>query len=311
MRWLAAVLMAIGAWSLSATQGDSEDRADDDASARSTPVPVVPVVDTREAPDREDRDEGRSWRRDGGWRSGEGRWQDSDDRRGRYRGRSYDGPGMRRSQGPPDEEELRQLRALVQEHFPRLHERLAELERSDPRGFRVMQHRMHGPLSEIIRLRRENPEVARKMIATLQVRLQMDELMREYQAAESDTRRTEIREQLREQLRRGFDLRVERMRDQIRELEERLEQARQQLVEQEQNKDRLIERELEGLLSGRPGGPPDRGPPLFRRPDGLGPPSVPEAEPPPPGLDGTPPPPGPEGAPPPPAPPDPPPVREE
>ncbi len=197
--------------------------------------------------------------------------RDTDDRppRGKLEGppgRGGLGPRSRRPDAGHDSEPLspeqtRRLMEGIRQYFPKLHERLIPLRKSNPVVFRNMLHRLRGPISEILRLKKKNPELAEKLIQALRVEMELAELQRQYHGAESENQREQIKIRLREQLEKRFDLRLERLRWEIRKLEERLEETKQQLANRENDKSSIIQDELDRLLKHKPDAPPGpRGP---------------------------------------------------
>jgi len=165
------------------------------------------------------------------------------------------GPGERRPGGDvgheesaPSPREVEEFMTFAREHFPEMHERLAKVRATDPAAFRSALRRVGPPLERLVRMWREDPELARRMIAVQKAEMGILRLMEQYRRAGSDQQRAELREQMRRLLEERFDLRLDRLRGEIADLRRRLEEQSRRLSEQEARKRELLDEEFGDLL---------------------------------------------------------------
>jgi len=195
---------------------------------------------------------------------------------GGERGRRGFGPKFPGPEAKPmTSEQVDRLMQFTQQHLPKLHEPLARLRGSNPRAFRRMLHRVHGVLRDIMETKKHNPELADKMIQSLQVEMELKRLQNEHRTAASEGQRAAIRLRIREQLDKRFDLRLDRLRFEIGKLERRLEEARGELAKRESGKEKFIDEELERFLAGKREELPGRRGPMMRKRGRLPPPPSP------------------------------------
>ncbi|MBI4581602.1 MAG: hypothetical protein HY718_18030 [Planctomycetes bacterium] len=201
-----------------------------------------------------------------GWRGGPG---------GPDRG--IDGPlrgpgGMGRGpdgMGPDDRgamirpEEIAELLAFTEEHFPDVHDELVRRRQEGPRSLRQAVQRLGPSMKRLMLLMRENPREAEHVIRMQKLEMQLHRKRGRYQWARTDEERAAIREEMQRLLEQRFDLRIERLKVEIADLRQRLDEQTKRLEEQGQHKQQIIEDELARLFD--PPRPRERG--LWMRPE--------------------------------------------
>jgi hypothetical protein len=159
------------------------------------------------------------------------------------------GPG-----GPPDPRQMEEFMKFAEKEFPLLADRMKQAREKHPRGMMEIKKR----IGELMRLRRENPELAEKVIAQHRNEMKVADLHRQYRHARTQEERDAIAGEIRAEMETGFELRIERLRLEIDQLEKRLNEAKQNLVNQEQNKSTLIEEQFQKLIAEKVPTPPKR-----------------------------------------------------
>ncbi len=180
------------------------------------------------------------------------------------RPRRAEGAG-RGPQGPPDEaggsikpEEVDEFLQFTREHFPEVHEQLLRARQHDGREFRQMLRRLGPPMLHLMRLWRNDPEEAERIIQIQKVEMQIREQKHRYDEADNSERRAAARSELQQLLDRKFDLRQERLKAEISDLRRRLDEQTRRLSDQDARKRQIIEGELKRLFEGPRGFEPRR-----------------------------------------------------
>lgn len=172
---------------------------------------------------------------------------------GGYGGRPSDHERFGRRPGPHGEFDPKQMEEFMEfarEEFPLLYERMKKAREKQPHGW---GQKVAGPFGQqmmhMMQLRRENPELARKVIAQHRNEMKIGDLHRQYRDARTDEEKSAIAAEIRTLLEAGFELRLERLKLEIAQLEKRLNEARESLADQEQNKSSMIDTHLQKLLN--------------------------------------------------------------
>ena len=159
--------------------------------------------------------------------------------------------------GDLDPKQMEEFMEFAREEFPLLYERIKQAREKHPRGWGP---KMAGPFGQqmrkMIELRRENPELAKKIFAQHRNEMEIGDLHRQYREARTPEEKNAIAKEIRSHLETGFDLRLERLKLEIAQLEKRLKEARQNLADQEQNKATVIDKHHQKLLSSNKPLPP-------------------------------------------------------
>jgi hypothetical protein len=165
------------------------------------------------------------------------------------------GPGRRfGGDGPRDPHQVEEFMKFAEKEFPMLYERMKHAREKHPGGFEPIRRR----INELMKLRRENPELAEKVIAQHRHEMKVGDLHRQYRHARTQEERDAIAAEIRSELEVGFQLRIERLQLEIAQLEQRLAEAKETLADQEQNKSAVIEEHFQKLISSNPPIPPKR-----------------------------------------------------
>lgn len=257
MKLLTAVLIATGLCAWLAGDAVQPEPSGDDRPADAGEVPAVrpAAADDSSAENRPPSPPGP--RRGGKTGDRPGRGQFNGPRGQGPFGPKFRHPGEGPDAKPLSPEEIDRLMEFARQNFPELHERLSHLQESNPPAFQHMINRARGPMGEILRMARDNPELAKKLIQIYRVETGLAELRRRYHHASSDQQREQTKADIRAQLEKRFDLRLKRSRFEIRMLEKRLEEAKKSLAERERDKEKFIEAELEQQLTPGKHRPPD------------------------------------------------------
>ncbi len=149
----------------------------------------------------------------------------------------------------PDPERTRRVMKFLKEHYPRMHERLAELQDRDPRAFHRQMMRMLPRLPELMGILERNPKLGKLMIEEHQLEMDIRDATMEYHRARTEATPAQMKERLRELIGKQFDIRQEKLQLMISEMERELARKKEQLSEQAAKKDEVIKRELERRLS--------------------------------------------------------------
>ncbi|HQE26275.1 MAG TPA: hypothetical protein PL151_00830 [Phycisphaerae bacterium] len=178
------------------------------------------------------------------------------------------GPGRGPQGGPDDGSQLRpdeidEFLDFARQHFPPLHDQLARARREDPRLFRQMLRQIGPPMTRLMRLWRDDPVEAERIIQIQQIEMRIREQHRKFQSLRSEAEKNAVRAEIRELLEKRFRLRLQRLENEVADLRRRLDEQTARLAEQNRNRDRLVEEELDRLLEGKPW---DRGPRRNRPP---------------------------------------------
>lgn len=145
-------------------------------------------------------------------------------------------------------EEVEQFLVFSREHFPQLHEQLVRARRDNPREFRQMLRRVEPPMRRLMRLWRDDPAEARRVIEVQKLEMRIRGLRQRYQVARDESERTAIREEVRGLLGRRFDLKLARLREEVERLRQRLEEQNRRLNEQDQSRERIVQEEFSRMF---------------------------------------------------------------
>lgn len=162
-----------------------------------------------------------------------------------------EGPGgdrPRGESGPLQPDEVDEFLAFTAKHFPQLHERLIHAREQDGPAFRQMLRQMGPPMTQLMRLWREDPDEAERVIGMQKIEMSLREQRRRLHLRNSPSQRAEIETELRELLQQRFELRQARLRNEIEELRRRLDEQKQRLAEQDRDKERIIDEEFGRLM---------------------------------------------------------------
>ncbi len=165
-------------------------------------------------------------------------------------------PGFGRGEPWPEpltSEETEELMAFMKEHFPDRHEQLNDIRETNPQAFRRMLFRYSRPLMHILRVNRQDPEMAKVMIAEHRVETELFEKRKAYREARTDMERQELLTQTRKLLEQSFDLKQQRLEMEIDRLRKRLDEQAKRVQERKNNKEKIVEVEilrLKGILEG-------------------------------------------------------------
>jgi DNA-binding transcriptional MerR regulator len=156
------------------------------------------------------------------------------------------GPGNERDDREfgPRPEELERFLDFTREHFPRVHEKLVQARSDDPQAFRQMLWRVGPPMMRLVRLARDNPKEAERLILLQKLEMQIHETRDQYRNAKTDDERNKIRTEMRGLIEQKFDARQERLKAEIEELRKRLD-------EQDKRKQQIIDDEIGKALERR------------------------------------------------------------
>jgi len=148
----------------------------------------------------------------------------------------------------PSQERIDRVMKFLDEHYPRLHERLAELREKDPRAFHRQLSRLLPRMPDLMNILDRNPELGRLIIDEHRLEMDIRDAIREYHRARNDADRDQLKEQIRDLISRQFDVRQEKLKLMIADMERELQRKKQVLAEQAAMKDKIIDRDLEQRL---------------------------------------------------------------
>jgi len=163
------------------------------------------------------------------------------------------------------DEQVAEILAFVKEKMPWRYEQLKALKETKPDFFRRTCRRLRFEISQLQRLKKDNPEAYETTMEEHRLRARVVDLAADARKAESEEARRKAVTELRGVLQRLFDVEGKAREAQIHELEERIQQLRRQLAERAEQRDRIIEHLLEKMISGH------------EEPDEDGPPPPPES----------------------------------
>ncbi len=148
----------------------------------------------------------------------------------------------------PSQERIDRVMKFLDEHYPRLHERLTELREQDPRAFHRQLSRLLPRMPDLMSILDRNPELGKLIIDEHRLEMDIRDAIREYHRARNDADRDQLKEQIRDLISRQFDVRQEKLKLMIADMERELERKKQVLAEQAARKDKLIDRDLRQRL---------------------------------------------------------------
>ncbi len=168
----------------------------------------------------------------------------SDDLLERHGPRRRDGAGR---PGRPtvelNAEQREQLLAFIAEHFPFLHERLADEAAAD----RPVAGRLIRKLWPLYETCQRNPELGGLLVAEHKLEFRIRQAARSYRSMEDEADRQELRGELEKLLREQFDVQTERRALELRELEARLAVQKRRLEHRREAREQTVLRRLEEL----------------------------------------------------------------
>jgi len=191
--------------------------------------------------------------------------------------RPRDGAG--RPGRPPVElnaEQREQLLAFIAEHFPFLHERLAD----EAAAERPVAGRLIRKLWPLYETCQRDPELGRLLVAEHKLEFRIRQAARSYRGTDDERARHDLRNELEKLLREEFDVQTERRALELQQLETRLAEQKRRLEHRREARERTVLRRLEELTERdrthrrRPDRRGDQQP--WREPRRLGPPAPPE-----------------------------------
>lgn len=145
-------------------------------------------------------------------------------------------------------EEIEQFLSFCREHFPQVHDQLTRARRDNPHEFRQMLRRVEPPLRRLMRLWRDDPAEARRVIEIQKIEMRIRALRQRYQQTRSESDRALIREEARELLASRFDLKLAKLREEVDRLRQRLDEQSRRLNEQDQSKERIVREEFSRMF---------------------------------------------------------------
>ncbi|MEE8168909.1 MAG: hypothetical protein V3T70_00035 [Phycisphaerae bacterium] len=259
-----------------------DDRAtDDDAPMAGTRRPDTSLQsDDRaqdgQADDAQDADDGRGERKKRNKRRGGDRMKPRDGRRSspspdqrvfRDRPGDPDDVGPRRRPGPrPDDdpfsfdrpsqrrrgfqrdlapEQLEEIFALLQEHFPEMYERLTNLRNERPEEFERALQRFIPFMRDVLNA---EPEMRVLMINDHRLQMQIERTAKRVRRAGAGEQ-NRIRKELRRMLEKQFDLRMQKHSRMIEHVEQRLSRQRDMFEQRMADKELLIQARLDELTA--------------------------------------------------------------
>ena len=155
--------------------------------------------------------------------------------------------------GGPDEpvlspQEKEELLAFVRDHFPELYGRLQRFQSSDPGAYDRAVRRLTFPMLHMMRVSKNDPQLAEKMIAEHRVELELADLQSRYAAQTTNADREQTRSQIRQLVEKRFDLRQQRLELEITNMQKRLDQARSHLTQQAASRPQLIDADVKRMI---------------------------------------------------------------
>lgn len=199
------------------------------------------------------------------------------------------GPDRRPPRGPEWSElsdaERKDIESFTQEHFPRMAVELDRLKETAPQRYERRMGRVAMEMHRLMDTMAIDPRRATAMIRERQVGLQLQQLAKDYHAANDDEEKVKIRKRVREMASQEFDNRLERRNMEVRQLETKLAELKGRLSEMESVREDMLDRRTRELLERKPkredrdsDDEPDDGPddgPDDREPPGPGEPRGP------------------------------------
>lgn len=160
----------------------------------------------------------------------------------------------------PAVEDPAAMRRFVDEHLPRLAERLREMEAHDPEAGGRMLRRLGPRLRETMGMRGRSPETFSARVEELRLSLDMvEEARRVRRAIETEgpqsERAIEARRSLRTLAEQHFDAQARVQQIEVRELEAHVAELRAEIERKAQERDAAIDRRVEDLVRDLPPGP--------------------------------------------------------
>ena len=146
-----------------------------------------------------------------------------------------------------------EIHRFMDEHFPRMILELDRLKESAPRRYDRRMDRVAPEMFRLMDIMKRDPHRATAMIRERQIGLQLQQLARRYQSADSDEERAKIRKNTRELASQEFDNRLERRKIEVRQLEMKLAELKGRLSEMESVREERIDSRTRELLERKPG----------------------------------------------------------
>jgi hypothetical protein len=175
--------------------------------------------------------------------------------------RRMDGPDRARRMSPPDrrgpkpptwkdmpEAERKDVLRFMEEHFPRMVVELDRVKEDAPQRYDRRMERIAPEMHRLMHVRERDPARAMVLIRERQVSLRLQDLARDYRAAEDSDEKAKIRKNIRELAAEEFDNRVERRDLEVRELENRLAELKSRLEEMKSVRDEMLDRRTKELI---------------------------------------------------------------
>lgn len=176
-------------------------------------------------------------------------------------GRPEAGPGRPDAFDPNSAVDLDAVRALINEHIPRMAERLREAEATDPEAAERFLVRIAPRFRDILELSREAPELVEVRLEELRTGMEIVAAAREMrrlreqgsendQGAETDSDSITVkRDEIRALLARQFDLRQTLERHRLTKMVKDINAATKKLDAQRADKESIIDGHLERVLN--------------------------------------------------------------
>jgi len=152
--------------------------------------------------------------------------------------------------GPMSDEDLRRIRAIIDEHIPQVAQRLSIAEADDPEAASRFLARIAPRFRDLLTLEDEAPELVPVRVAELRTGMEIVNAARELRRIDPsetgafDAKKDEIRALLTLQL----DLRHQLEEHRLQKMAADLKEARERLAEQDEQRDAIIDEHLQRVL---------------------------------------------------------------
>ncbi len=150
--------------------------------------------------------------------------------------------------GRLSEQEREEVRAFVEEHFPRMYVELERLRRKNPQRFQKRMQRVVASVGELMEVMEISPERGELMLQERRLDMEIRYLSSRYKSAKDKSKREKIRKQMRELCADSFDCRHKRRAIQIREFEAKLGGLKQRHTQAQKMREQLITEQVKTRL---------------------------------------------------------------
>lgn len=163
-------------------------------------------------------------------------------------------PGGPPPNAPLTPEERERALGFLEQHLPRVADKMRDLSKSNPATLDRLLMRMRPKLLDLGNAMKYDHELFELKVRELQAAMQVMEAAKALREAATEADRPALRQSLRDAVAEHFDIQLKVSEREAAKLAERIESLRNEIADRKARRDAFIDRELEATLRGpRPG----------------------------------------------------------